>query len=136
MSEKYRKKPVVVDVVQFDGDNYQECKDFIGDNFDNTMNCPNIKTLEGVMTVSIGDFIIKGVKGEFYPCKPDIFEQTYEKATRQSPKGLTEDELTEICAGFGVSTCLGQRYKLVKAISKAYNEREGRVWKMERRQYK
>ena len=37
-----------------------------------------IKTLEGVMTANIGDFIIKGVNGEFYPCKPDIFEKTYE----------------------------------------------------------
>ena len=38
-----------------------------------------IKTLEGTMKATIGDFIIKGVQGEFYPCKPDIFEQTYEK---------------------------------------------------------
>jgi hypothetical protein len=37
-----------------------------------------IKTLEGDMTANVGDYIIKGVKGEFYPCKPDIFEQTYE----------------------------------------------------------
>ena len=38
-----------------------------------------IHTLEGTMQASYGDYIIKGVKGEFYPCKPDIFEQTYEK---------------------------------------------------------
>lgn len=38
-----------------------------------------IKTLEGVMNASVGDFIIKGVQGEFYPCKPDIFEATYEE---------------------------------------------------------
>jgi hypothetical protein len=38
-----------------------------------------IQTLEGDMIASIGDYIIKGIKGEFYPCKPDIFEQTYEK---------------------------------------------------------
>lgn len=38
-----------------------------------------IKTLEGVMTADIGDYIIKGVNGEFYPCKPDIFEKTYEE---------------------------------------------------------
>lgn len=77
--KKYRKKPVVIEAVQFNGENYSECKDFIGDAFDNTLNYPNIKTLEGVMSVAKGDFIIKGVHGEFYPCKPDIFEKTYEE---------------------------------------------------------
>lgn len=75
---KYRKKPVVINAVQFNGDNFKECKAFIGENFDNTLNYPNIKTLEGVMRVSVGDFIIEGVNGEFYPCKPDIFAKTYE----------------------------------------------------------
>ncbi len=76
---KYRKKPVVIDAMQFDGNNYKECELFIEGNFDNTVNYPNIKTLEGVMRVSKHDFIIKGVKGEFYPCKPDIFKMTYDK---------------------------------------------------------
>lgn len=40
----------------------------------------SIQTLEGVMKASVGDYIIKGVKGEFYPCKPDIFDQTYDPA--------------------------------------------------------
>ena len=76
----YRNKPVVREAIKFDGTNYSECERFIGkDNYDNTLNYPNIKTLEGVMRVSVGDFIIKGVNGEFYPCKPDIFEKTYEK---------------------------------------------------------
>jgi len=75
---KARKKPVVIDFVQFTGENYKECEDFIEGNFDNTLNYPNIKTLEGVMMVSKGDFIIKGVNGEFYPCKPDIFKKTYD----------------------------------------------------------
>jgi len=76
---KYRKKPVVIEAVQFLGGNFKECEGFIGlDNYDNSLNYPNIKTLEGTMRVSVGDFIIKGVQGEFYPCKPDIFEQTYE----------------------------------------------------------
>jgi hypothetical protein len=75
---KYKKKPVVIDAVMFDGNNYNKCKDFIEGNFDNTLDYPNIKTLEGIMKVSIGDYIIKGVNGEFYPCKPDIFEKTYE----------------------------------------------------------
>ena len=75
----FRKKPVVVEAVQFINGNNDECESFIGkDNYDNTLNYPNIKTLEGTMHVSEGDWIIKGVKGEFYPCKPDIFKQTYE----------------------------------------------------------
>jgi len=80
---KFRKKPVVIEAINFDGSNYNECKTFIGDNFDNTLNYPNIKTLEGVMRVNEGDWIIKGVKGEFYPCKPDIFEMTYEPVDTQ-----------------------------------------------------
>lgn len=75
----YRKKPVVIEAVQFNGHNFSECKNFLDGNFDNTLNYPNIKTLEGIMTVSVGDFIIKGIKDEFYACKPDIFEKTYEK---------------------------------------------------------
>ena len=76
---KYRKKPVVIEAIQFDDSNYIECEKFIGkENYDNTLNYPNIKTLEGTMRVSVGDYVIRGIKGEFYPCKPDIFEMTYE----------------------------------------------------------
>lgn len=77
---KYRKKPVVIEVIQYDGI-VQDVVDFAG--LQNTeMNHEQtklyIKTLEGDMLVSHGDYVIKGVKGEFYPCKPEIFEQTYE----------------------------------------------------------
>lgn len=66
------------EAVRFDGENYGECFKFIGkENYDNTLNYPNIKTLEGTMQVNVGDFIIKGLKGEFYPCKPDIFLKSY-----------------------------------------------------------
>lgn len=75
---KYRKKPVIVEALLFDGNNYKECEGFIEGNYDNTLNYPNIKTLEGTMEVSVGDYIVKGVKNEFYPVKPDIFELTYE----------------------------------------------------------
>lgn len=76
---KYKKKAIVIDAVEFSGNNTKECLDFIGDNYDKTLNYPNIKTLEGVMRVSIGDYIIKGIAGEFYPCKPNIFNKTYDK---------------------------------------------------------
>lgn len=74
---KYRKKPVVIEAIQWNGDNFGEvamfCKKI-------KVAYTHIETLEGDMLASKGDYIIKGVKGEFYPCKPDIFEATYEKA--------------------------------------------------------
>lgn len=86
---RYTKKPVTVEAVQFTGDNWQEIQRFVPESvriYD--MNGFRIKTLEGEMKVSTGDFIIKGVKGEFYPCKPDIFQQTYirEGKTNVKPK--------------------------------------------------
>lgn len=78
---KYRKKPVEVEAFQFGKDEYPFwflCR--LGKN--NIIikdDCIYIKTLEGTMKADTGDFIIKGVKGEIYPCKPDIFNQTYEK---------------------------------------------------------
>lgn len=76
---KYKTKHLVKEAIQFTEHNYVECEKFIGkDNYDNTLNYPNIKTLEGVMRVDVGDYIIKGIKGEFYPCKPDIFEASYD----------------------------------------------------------
>lgn len=82
---KFRKKPVVIEAIQFDGTNCFEILRFMGrgqDIFDadlNNTDWPTINTLEGDMRTKPGDWIIKGVAGEFYPCKPDIFEQTYEK---------------------------------------------------------
>lgn len=86
---KYRKKPVVIDAVQWNGKNYEEIQEFSNglityyewvqhNESGVNKNMLSIKTLEGTMEAKIGDFIIKGVKGEFYPCKPDIFEATYE----------------------------------------------------------
>lgn len=80
---KFRKKPVVIEAEHFTSDNKDRCFNFVTCNryaeFDESGNpVLRIETLEGDMVASIGDWIIKGVKGEFYPCKPDIFEQTYE----------------------------------------------------------
>lgn len=80
MIKKYKKKPVVIEALQWTG-NVSEMESF----------CPTaeligipkpalcIPTLEGEHTATEGDYIIKGVKGEFYPCKPDIFHMTYEE---------------------------------------------------------
>lgn len=79
---KYRKKPVIIDAVQYDGtdESYFELLQFTkGDLiWHKELGCPLIETLEGTMSVSNNDYVIKGVQGEFYPCKPDIFEATYE----------------------------------------------------------
>lgn len=75
----YRKKPVVIEAVQWTGNNIDEIGDFMGHSATMTLNDSFvIPTLEGDMYAAEGDWIIKGVKGEFYPCKPDIFKMTYE----------------------------------------------------------
>lgn len=81
--KKYRKKPVVIEADIFDGtlESAQKIAKWAGSPFNWTghQDGLTIPTLEGDMTASKGDYIIKGVKGEFYPCKPDIFEQTYDE---------------------------------------------------------
>lgn len=78
--KKYRKKPVVIEAVQFTGNNVDEILEFAKDSFNNPSTSEIvIPTLEGNMMVSIGDYVIKGVNGKFYPCKPDIFDKTYEE---------------------------------------------------------
>jgi hypothetical protein len=83
----YRKKPITIEAFKWSGDVYQiEDPEWIVDLIEHgkvTINFPNmfIETLEGIMKADAGDWIIKGVKGEVYPCKPDIFEATYEPAT-------------------------------------------------------
>ncbi len=81
---KFRKKPIVIEAVQFTGDNWYEVGLFAGKKVDIAHETGEadvclIATLEGDMRTNNGDWIIRGIKGEFYPCKPDIFEQTYEK---------------------------------------------------------
>lgn len=82
---RFRKKPVEIEAVQFfdTTESIMELSDFIDDEIrvdyaDKDNPCLKIETLEGTMKASVGDYIIKGVKGEFYPCKPDIFNETYE----------------------------------------------------------
>lgn len=94
---KYRKKSVVIEAVQYNGSNVCEIEEFVGKELRQTIvaDCGYpagateplvgliIETLEGDMVASPLDYIIKGVKGEFYPCKPDVFELTYERADRE-----------------------------------------------------
>lgn len=81
MIGRYRKKPVVVEAVQWDGENTNEVLKFAPSSvsYSNLGGLHlKIHTLEGVMRAGVGWWIIKGVEGEFYPCKPDIFAATYE----------------------------------------------------------
>jgi homogentisate 1,2-dioxygenase len=81
MMQKYVKKPIAITALQFDGSNYSEISNFLDCNHVLVPREGNviIKTLEGDMTAIPGDYIIRGVKGEFYPCKEDIFLETYDK---------------------------------------------------------
>ena len=82
--KKYQKKPVVIEAIQFkdDVDTITNISKFMQHDFSidySNKDNPTLKipTLEGVMTASVGDYIIKGVHGEFYLCEPDIFKETY-----------------------------------------------------------
>ena len=86
MVKEYVKKPVIIRAVQFTRDNFEEIQEFTnglakGFTIERCLNgkcwC-TIPTLEGDHIALEGDFIIEGVKGEFYPCKPDIFKETYD----------------------------------------------------------
>ena len=88
MVKDYMKKQIVVQAMVWTGGNAEELEDFIGHvcigqdfYFDEDRNL-FITTLEGDHRADIGDYIIKGVKGEFYPCKPDIFEMSYEEVEK------------------------------------------------------
>lgn len=86
MVKKYVKKPVVVEAIQWKGDNFKEVKEITKDSpteraimiHPHNDDCLLIVTLEGEMRADKGDYIIKVVEGEFYPCKPDIFDKSYE----------------------------------------------------------
>ena len=99
MERAYRKKPVVVEAVQWTGENRAEMCEFIDPEVFEIIPRVGlvIHTLEGDHHASLGDYIIKGVNGEFYPCKPDIFAKTYESATLTPPnEALTIEQLREM----------------------------------------
>ena len=98
MINKYRKKPVIVEAVIWTGNNIDEVKELAKNAVEHIIFVDNnlyIETLEGNMNVSIGDYIIKGIKGEFYPCKPDIFKETYETVSMVSDNDRTTVPMSE-----------------------------------------
>ena len=98
---KFRKKPVVIEATELRHENLEDVKSWCGGTYWSqppmrAITGITIPTLEGDMDASFGDWIIKGVEGEFYPCKPDIFVQTYEPVSDEKPTSPT--------AGIGVAT--------------------------------
>lgn len=86
MTRKYMKRPIVIEAMQWTGENRKDIFMFCSKSYTHYQigsNIPElrIQTLEGSMIASVGDYIIKGIQGEFYPCKPDIFHETYDEVT-------------------------------------------------------
>lgn len=82
LAKRYRKKPVVIEAMHFADESHSgRIAAWCGGSNEHSPREVQITTLEGTMTASIGDYVIRGVQGEFYPCKPDIFEATYEAAS-------------------------------------------------------
>ena len=75
----YKKKPVTVAAVKWNGFNLQEIREFTNNEAMIKNDVLIIPTLEGTMAAEIGSYIIRGIKGEYYPCRGDIFEDTYEE---------------------------------------------------------
>ena len=124
---KYRKKPVVIEAFRYAMDSRPDWFDtkvtsneiitYVGTDIrDSSQYYCEIKTLEGIMRGNCGDYIIKGVQGEVYPCKPDIFEMTYELASTSSQTEIS-DESWEGCDG-----CTEQdKYFWTKGYQAGYN---------------
>ena len=94
LSTRWRKKPVVIEAIRYEG-NRDEIEAFIGQQLVRMRGTDVllIPTLESPHEAAPGDWIIKGVKGEFYPCKPDIFEQTYERVNDPNKLGALDDHV-------------------------------------------
>lgn len=103
MVRRYRKKPVVIEAIQWTGDNLKEVIEFTGwhesarkkwtwEEYEQIVARDGLKifTLEGTLTARPGDYIIRGIRGEFYPCRSDIFEEIYEPVV--FARGDVEDD--------------------------------------------
>ena len=122
--KRYVKKPIVIEAVQYNGNNVQEILNFCGGTsvVVGMLSEITIKTLEGPLHVSEGDFIIKGVEGEFYPCKPDIFEKSYdlvEKGMMETLPKETGKKLTvgEKAVGIGFNPSLDDDVYFAKKLA-------------------
>jgi hypothetical protein len=93
---QYRKKPVVIDAIElkFSTESQDEIIQWSNNTIQKGLDGGlRIPTLEGIMVANTGDYIIRGVKGEYYPCKPDIFEMTYELASTLPQQEISDEEI-------------------------------------------
>jgi len=98
MIKRYTKKPVTVDVMLYNEENLKELIAWLGKAYYGHVRIEDtyelsyllVNTLEGVIYATPGDYIIKGVKGEFYPCKPDAFALTYSEYTKKESEDVNE----------------------------------------------
>ena len=105
--QKFVKKPVVIEAIQYDGANITEIETFVRGKLPTIMTSDLgaqlvISTLEGDMKVTKGDYVIKGIKGEFYPCKPDIFKSTYNVI--EDNNGILSEGEKRVRTNFNVSS--------------------------------
>ena len=134
---KFRKKPVVIEAFRYTGDLYTNgefnCPDWAVEAYENGTFVSHgqgelyIKTLEGEMLVSVGDYIIQGVNGELYPCKPDIFRKTYD-STETTVLGRMEKELKDVrikVGTLGIFTGKPEFFKLSNAQQELMIEQLG-----------
>ena len=105
--QKFVKKPVVVEAIQYNGINITEVESFVGAKLPTVWSsdgqyCLTIPTLEGDMKALPGDWIIKGVNGEYYPCKPDVFKKTYNVV--EDNNGILSEGEKRVRTNFNVSS--------------------------------
>ena len=140
MIQKFRKKPVVIEAFKY-GIDYRpdwfsdkvtsnEIITYVGTDLrDPSEYYCEIKTLEGIMRGNCGDYIIKGVKGEIYACKPDIFEMTYELASTSPQTNISDEVLFEQATvameqmyGYGCETEIDAYFRGLKWMQKQLNK--------------
>ena len=105
--QKFVKKPVVIEAIQYNGMNITEVESFVGAKLPTVWLSVEetqliLSTLEGDMKVSKGDYVIKGIKGEFYPCKPDVFKSTYNVV--EDNNGILSEGEKRVRTNFNVSS--------------------------------
>ena len=105
--QKFVKKPVVIEAIQYNGTNITEIESFVGEKLSIIIFSVEdtqlvIPTLEGYMKISKGDYVIKGIKGEFYPCKPDVFKSTYNVV--EDNNGILSEGEKRVRTNFNVSS--------------------------------
>ncbi|ANA86436.1 hypothetical protein BH762_gp083 [Gordonia phage OneUp] len=116
--QKYRKSPVVIEAMELTGSTFYDVLAWCGGDVWTTDSEIEIQTLEGNMVASLGDFVIRGVAGEFYPCKPDIFRQTYEPAS--DDPGLDEAHRVMNAASVILDALASEQEKNIETITDVF----------------